>query len=203
VDESKQVELDQEAHIATVRDIGEEPAPTSDDDGNENQETIDDQIERDIQQWKAEAQERRLTLLDKVPIVEMDSWLLYTKWNEVLSGSQHNLAQTYHFVREPDENEPELRRLMCAWKRILERGLNTLAMTDQKDALKWWASPKNECASQRPYELPQNAKTLEKYSRYYKDMICYFIRTAPNEWEDETGKCHIRTKLFRIKSFSN
>jgi len=71
----------------------------------------------------------------------------------------------------------------------LERCLDTLAATDQKDALKWWASPKNEAASQRPFELPQNATTVEKYSAIWERFICYMMRTAPIEhWEDESGK---------------
>ena len=57
-----------------------------------------------------------------------------------------------------------MERVLRAWRRIFERGLDTLAATDQKDVLKWWASPKNEAASQRPFELPQNAKSVDKYS---------------------------------------
>jgi hypothetical protein len=29
-----------------------------------------------------------------------------------------------------------------------------LEATDHKDVLKWWASPKNEAADQRPFEIP-------------------------------------------------
>jgi hypothetical protein len=55
--------------------------------------------------------------------------------------------------------------------------------------LKWWGSPKNEAASQQPFELPQNAQTVEKYSAIWERYICYMMRTAPIEhWEDETGK---------------
>ena len=122
-----------------------------------------------------------MTLLKKVPVVEMDSWLQYTKWNEVLSQSKHNLVKTFHFTRVPEPEEPELERLLRAWSRILERCLNTLEATDHKDALKWWASPKNEAASQRPFELPQNAKSIEKYSGFFESFICYMMRTAPTE----------------------
>ena len=71
----------------------------------------------------------------------------------------------------------------------MERCLDTLAATDYyKDALKWWRSPKNEAASQRPFELPQNAKSINKYSGIWASFICYIMRTAPVEdWEDETG----------------
>jgi hypothetical protein len=73
--------------------------------------------------------------------------------------------------------------------RILERCLDTLAATDQKDALKWWASPKNEATSQKPFELPQNAKSMDKYSAVWERLIFYMMRTAPTEhWEGESGK---------------
>jgi hypothetical protein len=195
VDESKQDEQVHQVRRRTVQDVGEESneseAHSNDelDSNNDSQEEINDQIVQDIEKWKTEAQERRLTLLKKVPVVEMDSWLQYTKWNEVLSTSQHNMVKTFQFTREPDADESELRRLLHAWRRILERSLDTLAATDHKDALKWWASPKNEAASQRPFELPQNAKSVEKYSGYWESMICYIMRTAPIEgWEDETGE---------------
>jgi hypothetical protein len=67
--------------------------------------------------------------------------------------------------------------------------LDTLEVTDHKDALKWWASPKNEAASQRPFELPQNAKTINKYSDIFACFICYVMRTAPMENDiDDTGR---------------
>jgi hypothetical protein len=123
----------------------------------------------------------------------MDSWLQYTKWNEVLGQSKHNLVKTSQFARKPDPDEPELDRVLRAWSRILERCLNTLAATDQKDALKWWESPKNEAASQRPFELPQNAKSMEKYSGIWESFICYMMRTAPTEhWRHESGESFFR-----------
>ena len=41
-------------------------------------------------------------------------------------------------------------------------------------------------ASQRPFELPQNSKTLEKYSQIWEQFICYVIRTTPEEFDEET-----------------
>lgn len=74
--------------------------------------------------------------------------------------------KTHQFARPPDYDEPEFERVLRAWKRILERCLDTLAAIDQKDALKWWGSPKYEVAGQRPYELPQNSHTVDKYRRH-------------------------------------
>ncbi|ELR08058.1 hypothetical protein VC83_08397 [Pseudogymnoascus destructans] len=150
---------------------------------------VDDQIIQDIERWKADKQERRLHFLRKVPTVEMDSWLQYTRWNEALSQSKHNMVETSCFTRMPDPEEPKLQRLLRAWKRIMERCLDTLEDIDHKDVLKWWASPKNEAASQRPFELRQSMKSMEKYSRVWEGFICYMMRTATGDcWEDpETG----------------
>jgi Orsellinic acid/F9775 biosynthesis cluster protein D len=190
VDQRQQDEQERQTRQARTRDVGEE-TDNSDDDSTaiDDNASDQDQIVQDIEKWKAEAQERRLRLLKDVPVVEMDSWLQYTKWNEVLSQSKHNLVKTFHYTRMPDPDEPQLERLLRAWNRILERCLDTLEATDHKDALKWWGSPRNEAASQRPFELPQNAKTIDKYSGIFACFICYMIRTAPIEdYDDETGE---------------
>jgi hypothetical protein len=178
-----------------MRDVGEDVGEAAEEVGDgvttedDSQGGVDDQIVQDIEKWKADAQERRLRLLKEVPVVEMDSWLQYTKWNEVISQSKHDMVKTFDFTRKPDPNEPRLGRLLRAWKGIFERCLDTLEATDHKDALKWWSSPKNEAASQRPFELPQNAKSIEKYSEFFECFICYMMRTAPvGEWADKTGK---------------
>jgi hypothetical protein len=113
-----------------------------------------------------------------VPAAELDAWLQFTKWNEVLSQSKHGTVKTHQFARAPGPDDPDLQRVLRAWKRILEQCLDTLAATDQKDALKWWASPKNEAVSQRPFELPQTVETIDKYSAVWERFICYMMRTA-------------------------
>jgi hypothetical protein len=106
-----------------------------------------------------------LRLLKEVLVVEMDSWLQYTKWNEVLSQSKHNLVKTFYYTRMPGPDETQLDRLLRAWNRILERCLNTLGATDYKDALKWWASLKN-------------VKKVIKKRVYY--IICYIYYFKKN-----------------------
>jgi hypothetical protein len=204
VDPSKQDEQERQRCRARTRDVGEDNDDSSNrntkaDDDTNNQDDTEDQIVQDIEKWKAEAQERRLRLLKDVPVVEIDSWLQYTKWNEVLSQSKHNLVKTFHYTRIPDPDEPQLERLLRAWNRILERCLDTLESTDHKDTLKWWASPKNEAASQRPFELPQNAKSIEKYSGIFACFVCYMMRTAPVEnCADETGELiYLRITEFK------
>jgi Orsellinic acid/F9775 biosynthesis cluster protein D len=195
VDKGQQVEAARQAHRATIQDAGEECDDAEErnadnpSDGEHSQDEADDQIVQEIENWKAEAQEWRLQALKDVPAVELDSWLQYTKWNEVLGASKHDLVKTSQFARQPDPNEPKLERVLRAWSRILSRCLDTLAATDQKDTLKWWESPKMEAASQRPFGLPQSTKGIDKYSRVWESLICYMMRMAPVEhWEDETGE---------------
>jgi hypothetical protein len=198
VDESQQIAQERQARRAAIRDVGEESNPEVNISNSSNSESEDsqdnslsnclDDIIEDIEGWKADARERLLEVLEKVPAAEIDAWLHFTGWNEVLGQSKHNLVKTHQFARPPDPDESKLERVLRAWRRILERCLDTLAATDQKDALKWWGSPKNEAASQRPFELPQNAQTVEKYSAIWERFICYIMRTAPAEqWDDESG----------------
>ena len=70
-------------------------------DDRHGQEEVDDQIVRDIEHWKAEAQERRLTLLKKASADEVDPWLRYTQWNEVLGQSRHNIITTLCIIILP------------------------------------------------------------------------------------------------------
>jgi Orsellinic acid/F9775 biosynthesis cluster protein D len=200
VDESQQAVQERQAHQVAIEDVGEESSSEantgnssdSDSSGRDSQDdslsdSLDDII-KEIEGWKVDAYERLMEALKKVPAAEIDAWLHFTGWNEVLGQSKHNLVKTHQFAQPPDHDEPELERVLRAWKRILERCLDTLAAIDQKDALKWWGSPKNEVAGQRPYELPQNSHTVEKYSAIWERFICYMMRTAPEEhWEDESG----------------
>jgi len=147
---------------------------------------IEAQIIPKIEAWKAEARDRQLRASRDVPAHKLDAWLQYTKWHEVLEQSQHDLVGTAQFA-EPPTDEPKLERVVRAWGRVLNRCLDTLAATDQKDLLKWWNSPKNEAANQFPFELPQNTRTLERYSGYWECLLCYILRTVPTNWDDETG----------------
>jgi hypothetical protein len=195
VDESKQSGQPGQPSESAGVSQSNQPDDSENDEGDDSQqdsdsqEEVDDQIAREFKRQTTEAKERRMTLLSKVPADELDPWLRYTQWNEVLSRSKHNIIKTHHFTREPDPEEPELTRVLRAWERILERCLDTLTASDHKDTLKWWASPKNEVASQRPFELPQNSRTITKYSGIFQHFICYAIRTVPAVWgeESETG----------------
>lgn len=95
-----------------MRDVGEDVGEAAEEVGDgmttedDSQGGVDDQIVQDIEKWKADAQERRSRLLKEVPMVEMDSWLQYTKWNEVISQSKHDMVKTFDFTRKPDPNEP-------------------------------------------------------------------------------------------------
>jgi hypothetical protein len=179
-----------------VQDVGEESSNKSSSDeeeqsqashsGDDNDDPIGP-IKKEIEKWEAEAKERRLTLLAKPAADELDPWLRYTGWNEVLGQSKHGIIKTHEFTHMPDPEEPKLVRLLQAWSHILKRCLNTLAATDHKDTLKWWASPKNEVASQNPFELHQNSQSVDKCSIDWQQFICYTMRTAPNEQNGKTG----------------
>ena len=111
---------------------------------------------------------------------EIDPWLRYTGWEEVLAGSKHDLAATAVFAAAAAATGPEDEaQLVQSWERILQRSLATLAaVANYKDILKWWASPKNEAASQRPFERPEKA-TVVRYSQTFARLLCYVVRTAP------------------------
>ena len=77
------------------------------------------------------------------------------------------------------------------------RALDTLEDVDHKDTLKWCVSPKNEVASQNPFELPQNARTLGQYSRTWEQFLCYMVRTVPADFDEPTETGVIYTKEQR------
>jgi hypothetical protein len=82
----------------------------------------------------------------------------------VLARSKHDLETTAAFTATATATKPELERLLESWERILQWSLTTLkAVSNYKDILKWWASLKNEVASQEPFELPQD-RTVIQYS---------------------------------------
>jgi len=115
---------------------------------------IEAAIKAEIKEWiKKEEEEYKVSTV----ATEIDPWLQYTSWEEVLAGSKHSLVKTAEFTATATADEPELECLLQSWERIVQRSLATLAAVSQyKDILKWWASPKNEAASQKPFELPQN-----------------------------------------------
>lgn len=156
-----------------------------------------DEIEEGIRRWQDEAMERRLRLQTEPLAYELDAWLNFTKWHVVLSRSKHDMLQTYKFLRYPEAEDKRLRRLLRAWDVVRARALDTLEDVDHKDALKWWVSPKNEVASQNPFELPQNAKTLDQYSRTWEQFLCYMVRTVPADFDEPTETGVMYTKEQR------
>jgi hypothetical protein len=140
-------------------------------------------IKAEIAEWmiKEEGQYQVSTVA-----TEIDPWLRYTGWEEVLAASKHDLVTTAAFTATAAATEPELARLLESWERILQYSLNThAAVSNYKDILKWWASPKNEVASQRPFELPEK-KSIVRYSQTFARLLCYVMRTAPESFEEET-----------------
>jgi len=156
-------------------------------------------IKAEIAEWmiKEEGQYQVSTVA-----TEIDPWLQYTGWEEVLAGSKHDLETTAAFTATATATEPELALLLQSWERILQHSLNThAAVSNYKDILKWWASPKNEVASQRPFELPEK-RSIARYSQTFARLLCYVIRTAPESIDDETetGVMFSELQLVCVKS---
>lgn len=157
-------------------------------------------IKAEIEEWmkKEEGQYQVSTIA-----ADSDPWLQYTGCEEVLAASKHNLVTTAAFADIATATEPELEQVLQSWERILQRSLTTLAAIDNyKDILKWWASPKNEAASQRPFERPQNdKKTIPRYSQTFARLLCYVMRTAPEVNKDtETGVTFSELQLLQVRN---
>ena len=91
-------------------------------------------IKAEIAEWmiKEEGQYQVSTVA-----TEVDPWLRYTGWEEVLAGSKHDLVTTAAFTATAAATEPELARLLQSWERILQQSLNThTAVSNYKDILK-------------------------------------------------------------------
>ena len=73
-------------------------------------------IKAEIAEWMAqeEGQYQASTVA-----AEVDPWLRYTGWEEVLAGSKHDLVTTAAFTATATATEPELERLIQSWERIL------------------------------------------------------------------------------------
>ena len=131
-------------------------------------------IREEIERWSEESKARQLTIQARPRADELDPWLRYTGWAAVLSRSKHGLVKTYEFARAPGPEEPQLVRLLEAWACIMDRCLETLATTEHKDTLKWWASPKNE--------------SVDRCGAVWGQFLCYAMRTAPDMQDGATGQ---------------
>lgn len=129
-----------------------------------------------------------MTLLARPTADELDPWLRYTKWHDVLSQSKHDIVKTHKFVQDAEPEETQLEHLARAWDIVMQRCLDTLEHTDHKDTLKWWNSPKNEVANQFPFELHQNAQSVDRCRDVWRNFLFYMVRTVPERPHGETGK---------------
>ena len=172
------------------RDVNNSSGSGSDDPGAAIKAEIKEWIKKEEGTYKA----RTIT-------TEIDPWLQYTGWEEVLAGSQYDLVTTAAFTATATATEPDLVRVLQSWERILQQSLNThRAVSNYKDILKWWASPKNEVASQRPFELPEQ-RSLTRYSQTFARLLCYIMRTAPESIDNkiETGVKFSELQLVSVQ----
>ena len=117
VDEGQRVIQERQAQRAAIQDVGEVESNSGSGSGSgSGSDDEADEIIQEIEQWKAEAQVRRLQALQNVPVVEIDSWLQYTGWNAVLNQSKHDIIKTAAFTHEAsaDIDEPALERVVQA-----------------------------------------------------------------------------------------
>ena len=111
---------------------------------------------------------------------ELTPWLKHTGWNAALTMTTLTFQQLAAFKRLPDAAETALRCLTAAFDRIVQRAIATITETDA-DLLLWLHSPRNESAAKRPFAAPQDAATLPRYAAYWKSLLCYALRTAPQD----------------------
>jgi hypothetical protein len=104
-------------------------------------------------------------MLERAPAQEIDPWLQYTSWETVLRRSKHDLMTTAKYAREPDADETDLSRLITVWGAYCGAVLGYAGRDRPEGRAQVVASPKNEVASQRPFELPQSSHTIVKYSK--------------------------------------
>jgi hypothetical protein len=70
---------------------------------------IEAAIKAEIKEWiKKEEEEYKVSTV----ATEIDPWLQYTGWEEVLAGSKHDLVTIAAFTATATATEPELERLI-------------------------------------------------------------------------------------------
>ena len=111
---------------------------------------------------------------------ELSPWLKHTGWNAALTVTALTFQQLAVFKRLLDAAETDLRRVTASLDRIMQRAVATMTETDA-NLLFWLHSSRNESAAKRPFAAPQDAATLPRYSAYWKSLLCYMLRTAPQD----------------------
>ena len=73
-------------------------------------------IKAEIKEWmkKEEGQYKASTVA-----TEVDPWLQYIGWEEVLAGSKHDLVITAAFTATASATEPELLYIIESWEQII------------------------------------------------------------------------------------
>ena len=160
-------------------DINNTSSSSSSGDSNNTRATIKAEIKEQIK--KEEYQYKASTIA-----TEINLWLQYTGWEEVLAGSKYDLVKTAAFTATVSATEPELACIIQSWEQIIQQSLAMLmAISNYKDILKWQALPKNKVASQQPFERPKK-RTITCYSQTFAWLLCYIMYTAPKSINNET-----------------
>jgi hypothetical protein len=68
----------------------------------------DDEIKADVLKWEQETEKERLKFTQRAHTTEIDLWLRFTGWEQVLAQSQHNLVIIYAFTDTATATELDL-----------------------------------------------------------------------------------------------
>ncbi|KAK6591540.1 hypothetical protein H4I96_12312 [Botrytis cinerea] len=120
--------------------------------------------------------------------------------------ARQHCNKVHNQKRMADEEMFQLVKLQCWFGTKRGRFWIVDEAKGQEQERQWWASPKNEAADQRPFEIPQNAQSVDKYSRIFACFICYMMRTAPLENhtdETETGVRYTNAQWKCIQRIRN
>lgn len=124
----------------------------------------------------AQRQEQELVQADNNRF-EFNQWLHRTGWAKHLAGLQRSWL--LHTLRKPDDREPALRKVCWALDVVIWKA----QQASKPDVVGWAAANyimRREfggSTNEKPVNAQQTAKTMEKYSSCWRQIVCYLWRT--------------------------
>jgi hypothetical protein len=113
---------------------------------------------------------------------DQTGWWKRTDWVTHLGGS--NLKHLAHAARLPGKDEPGLRKIGEAVDQMIEDCVKGLASLPQ-EIRRWLKSAKMEEVDPRPMGRLQNQDSQDRYANYWKRLICYSLRVAQSEQQQQ------------------
>lgn len=144
-------------------------------------------ISRDAGELRAE-RKLQLEVLDaEIAKTDQTGWWKRTDWVTHLGES--NLRHLAHAARLPGKDEPALQKVADAVDQMVEDCVKGLASLPQ-EIRRWLKSAKMEEVDQRPMGRLQNQDSQDRYVNYWKRLICYSLRVAQSETEENQTEYH-------------